>query len=70
MAKIGGDPRALGTILLRIARRPGPLANILLDHPATHERAAAIETLARPTMSVAPLDSSEWAAVKQICAEK
>jgi Zn-dependent protease with chaperone function len=70
VAKIGGDPQALGAILVRIAGRPGPLANILLDHPEARQRAAAIAVLERPATPAALLDRSEWLAMKQICTEK
>lgn len=66
--KMGGDARALGTILLRIAgtTHPGPL--ILLDHPDTKDRVAAINAMAAgsaPTRTL--LEPPEWAALKRIC---
>jgi Peptidase family M48 len=67
MSEIGGDPRALGQILLRIAgSRDSP--RILLDHPDTRERAAAIEAMAGSGPTRPLLDASEWAALKNICA--
>jgi Zn-dependent protease with chaperone function len=57
IAQLGGDPRALGAILLRIAGTPGPLAKILLDHPEARERAAAIDAIAAGTRPHAPLPS-------------
>jgi Zn-dependent protease with chaperone function len=64
--KVGGDGRALGTILARLASvEPG--AKILLDHPDTKERLAAIDATA-PALATAPLlVPAEWVALKQIC---
>jgi Zn-dependent protease with chaperone function len=78
IAKLGRDPRALGTILIRIAGTPGPMSKILLDHPEAQDRAAAINAIAAPkprsgtfadgTGGVAGLvDAAEWAALKKIC---
>ncbi|HEY4920662.1 MAG TPA: M48 family metallopeptidase [Xanthobacteraceae bacterium] len=83
VARLGRDPRALGTILMRIAGTPGPMAKILLDHPEARERAAAIEAIAAalgPSPRAAALadgtggggppgllDAAEWAALKRIC---
>jgi Peptidase family M48 len=80
MARIGGDPRALGTILLRIAGTTHPGPKILLDHPETRDRITAIERMAPPPfppphagegrVGARPLlASSEWAALKTICSE-
>jgi predicted Zn-dependent protease len=67
MNKIGGDPRALGRILLRIAgTHSGP--KLLLDHPETRDRVAAIEAVAGSAPSRPLLDQAEWAALKNICA--
>ena len=82
IAKLGRDPRALGTILTRIAGSPGPLATILLSHPEAKDRAAAIEAIAGPPKPKSPppvdgsddaadiglLTTAEWTALKQICA--
>lgn len=72
IAKLGRDPRALGTILMRIAGTPGPTAKILLSHPDARERADAIEAIARaaptaPAPSDGLLTGAEWAALKRIC---
>lgn len=76
VAKIGGDPRALGAILLRIAGTPGAFTKILLTHPEAKDRAAAIEAIAGPRPAPREgigkavsglLDPSEWAALKRIC---
>jgi Zn-dependent protease with chaperone function len=72
MEDIGGDPRALGDILARIvADKAGDdkdrRMKILLDHPETRDRIAAIDALAasRPTMPL--LNAADWSALKQIC---
>jgi Zn-dependent protease with chaperone function len=67
MDAIGGDARALGSILSRIAGTTHPGPRILLDHPETRERVAAIEAIAGHGPKRALLDTSEWAALKAIC---
>jgi len=69
MKGLGADPRALGTILTRIAGSShGPL-KLLLDHPETKERVTAINARAG-TGSISPvLAPSEWADLKRICSE-
>jgi hypothetical protein len=54
LAKIGG------------ATEPG--MKILLDHPETKARIAAINRLAAPGPARPFLDSAEWTALKRICA--
>jgi Zn-dependent protease with chaperone function len=68
MGKIGGDARALGTMLARIAgeKRAGP--KILLDHPAAPDRIAAINAVTPSTSGNTLLDAEQWAALKRICA--
>ena len=67
MNKIGGDARALGTLLLRIAGTTHPGPKILLDHPETRERVAVIEAMAKSEPTRPLLDPAEWAALKTIC---
>jgi Zn-dependent protease with chaperone function len=67
MTKIGGDPRALGTILTRIAGSTHSGPKILADHPETRERVAAIEAMAGSGPRRPLLDQAEWAALKAIC---
>jgi hypothetical protein len=69
MVGIGGDVRAYASILDRIAGAIEPGVKILLDHPQTKDRVAAIKAAAaalpgehRPLLSAA-----EWAALKRIC---
>lgn len=69
MARAGGDPRALGTMLERIAGGIEPGAKLLRDHPETKERVARINAIAG-AMPVTPkplLTPPEWAALKKIC---
>lgn len=79
LSKLGGDPRALASLLLRIAGTGHPGPKILHDHPDTRDRVAAIEALAAPASAAASvgraneparplLDPAEWAALKAICA--
>jgi Zn-dependent protease with chaperone function len=68
MEKSGGNPRALGTILMRIAGTKEPDVRILLNHPATRERAVWINAATRDVNKGAILDPAEWAALKRICA--
>ncbi len=68
MATIGGDPRALGTILIRIAGTTHPGPKILADHPDTRDRVAAIEAMAGPGPRRALLDQTQWASLKTVCA--
>ncbi|MGE0749034.1 MAG: M48 family metallopeptidase [Variibacter sp.] len=66
MQKAGGDARALATILDRIAGKIEPGIKILLDHPATKERVAAIRRAAG-SAGGSILEASDWTALKTIC---
>jgi Zn-dependent protease with chaperone function len=68
MQKAGGDPRALGDILARIVEDKDQGLKLLLDHPETKERIAAIDAVAVPGRTEPLLDATDWAALKQICA--
>ncbi len=68
MAKAGGDPHALAVILGRIASDKEHGLKILLDHPETRARIAAIEAVPAYGATRPLLDASDWAALKQICA--
>jgi Zn-dependent protease with chaperone function len=65
--KIGGDGRALGTMLERIAGKIEPGITILSDHPDTKLRVAAINAIAPPHRGTALLDADDWADLKRIC---
>ena len=72
MEKVGGDPRALGTILARIASDKAVDdkdrgMKILLDHPETKDRIAAIDAIAAPRRMMPLLNAADWSALKQIC---
>ena len=68
MSRAGGDQRALGAVLSRIAGAIHPGMEILRDHPDTQARVKLINDLAAasaPPQSL--LEPSEWAALKRIC---
>ncbi|MBM3527105.1 MAG: M48 family metallopeptidase [Alphaproteobacteria bacterium] len=68
MGKIGGDVRAFGSILGRIAGgEPG--ISILQNHPLTKDRIAAVNAAAgdAPAPAQPLLTPAEWADLKQIC---
>lgn len=67
IAGIGGDPRALSTILMRVAGTTHPGPTILADHPDTRDRVAAIEAMATSGPRRALLDQTQWAALKTVC---
>jgi Zn-dependent protease with chaperone function len=68
MNKAGGDARGLATMLEKIGGATEPGTKILLDHPETKARVAAITKAAASPVPPTPfLDSSEWAALKSIC---
>jgi len=69
MYKVGGDPQALGAILLRISGNAAVAPHFLLDHPEAQERADAIAKISRPSPTRALLTAPEWEALKSICAE-
>src|SRR6266446_6713381 len=69
MYKVGGDPHALGAILLRISGTAAAMPHFLLDHPAAQERADAIAKIAQPSPMGALLSPPEWEALKSICTE-
>lgn len=68
MGKAGGDARALGRMLGKIGGATEPGMKILLDHPETSARIAAIDRIAGAPAAVLFLAPEEWAALKHICA--
>jgi Zn-dependent protease with chaperone function len=68
MNKAGGNVRALSTMLARIGGATEPGMKILLDHPETKARVAAIDKFAGAKSTTPFLDAKEWAALKRICA--
>jgi Zn-dependent protease with chaperone function len=69
MRAVGGDARALGVILTRIAgTHPGP--KLFLDHPDTPSRVIHINALASSDPTRPLLSPAEWAALKSVCSAK
>jgi Zn-dependent protease with chaperone function len=68
ITKIGGNPSALGELLVRIDGSNHPGMKLLLDHPDTQDRLAAINRAAAVKSATALLSPTEWAALKRICA--
>ncbi|HEY6025040.1 MAG TPA: M48 family metallopeptidase [Pseudolabrys sp.] len=68
MNKAGGDAHALATMLDKIGGATEPGMKILLNHPETKARVAAINRLGAGRAPTPFLDAGEWAALKQICA--
>jgi Zn-dependent protease with chaperone function len=67
MNAIGGNARALGTILTRIGGATEPGMKILMDHPDTKLRVSVINSRGKPGAGVPLLDTGEWNALKKIC---
>lgn len=67
MNKAGGDARGLGVMLEKIGGATEPGMRILLGHPETEARVAAINKLAAPHAPRPWLTAPEWAALKRIC---
>jgi predicted Zn-dependent protease len=68
MKKAGGDARALASILDKIGGATEPGMKILLNHPETKARVAAINKIATGHTPSPFLDPAEWSALKRICA--
>lgn len=68
MKKVQGNTRALATMLDKIGGATEPGMKILLDHPETKARIAAINRIAANGPTVPFLNPAEWAALKRICA--
>ncbi len=69
MNKAGGNARALAIMLGKIGGATEPGMKILLDHPDTKARVAAINKIASARPASPFLDAAGWAALKRICAE-
>ncbi len=67
MNTVGGDARALGAFLTRVSGATHPGVKILLDHPETKERVAAIDAAASKSSPRPLLSAEEWSALKRIC---
>lgn len=68
MKKAGGNVHALATMLSKLGGATEPGMKILLDHPETKARIAAINRIAADGATVPFLTAAEWAALKRICA--
>jgi Zn-dependent protease with chaperone function len=68
MNRAGGNARSLATMLDKIGGATEPGMIILLDHPETKARIAAINAVAGAKSTTPFLDAKEWAALKRICA--
>lgn len=69
IAKVGGDPHALGQFLVRMAGNAKAQEHFLLDHPEARVRAAAIDHIPQPSPMKALLTPEEWTALKAMCEE-
>jgi Zn-dependent protease with chaperone function len=69
MKSLDADPRALGTILTRVAGSSHTPLKLLLDHPETKQRVDAINARAGTESAKPMLTSSEWADMRRICSE-
>ena len=67
MIRTGGNAHALAVILGKIGGATEPGMKILLDHPQTKARIAAINRIAPAAAGTPFLDAGEWAALKRIC---
>jgi hypothetical protein len=67
MIRLKADPHALAAILKRIAGDSEGWSKLLLDHPETKNRIAAIEAAPRGTPQPL-LDDAQWTELKRICA--
>jgi Zn-dependent protease with chaperone function len=67
MIKANGNARALATMLAKIGGATEPGMAILLDHPETKARIAAINKIASTRPASPFLNAAEWAALKRIC---
>ena len=68
MIKANSDAHALASILRKIGGATEPGMKILLDHPETKARVAAINKIAGTHPTTPFLDPAEWAALAKICA--
>ena len=66
--KTGGDAHSLANILDSIGGATEPGMKILLNHPETKARVAAINNSAAANARTPFLEAREWTALKKICA--
>jgi Zn-dependent protease with chaperone function len=65
--KAGGNAHAFAAILAKVGGATEPGMKILLNHPDTKARVAAINKIAGTRPASPFLDASEWAALQRIC---
>ena len=70
MRRLGGNARALASILERVSNGIEPAMKILMDHPETRIRVAVIEAAAGDPGGTALLGATEWTMLKRICGPK
>jgi Zn-dependent protease with chaperone function len=68
MVKAHGNPRSLATMLGKLGGATEPGMKILLDHPETKARIAAINKVVNAHPGPPFLEAGEWAALRRICA--
>ena len=64
MRRVGGDPRALATILARVMAEKDEGIKILADHPDTKDRIVAINAVAPAGATTPLLGAADWAAAQ------
>ena len=68
MLGLGRPPRALGEFLKRVADDRGLQGiSIVISHPLTDERLAALSKMQGATMGAPLLSEQEWQALRSIC---
>jgi Zn-dependent protease with chaperone function len=67
MRRVGANAGALATILKRVSSGIEPAVKLLMDHPETGRRVAAIEAAAGRERGTSLLGATEWTALKRIC---
>jgi Zn-dependent protease with chaperone function len=67
MRRLGGNAQALASILERVSSGIEPAMKILMDHPETRIRVAAIRAAAGAPWGTELLGAAEWTALKRIC---
>jgi Zn-dependent protease with chaperone function len=67
MRRVGGNAQALAAILERVSSGLEPAMKILMDHPETRIRVAAIKAAAGAPGGTVLLGTAEWSALKRIC---
>lgn len=67
MRQLGASAGALAPILRRMSGGIEPGIKILMDHPETEIRVAAIEAAAGAQRGTSLLGAADWAALKRIC---